>query len=58
MTPEEYATRLAVQLWEKHYKSDSPNWKPEPDLLGVLMQIDNMTAGMVRLNILATPEIR
>jgi hypothetical protein len=44
----EYATRLAVSLWEQHYKGDAPNWRPLPDLLGVLTQIDNMTTGLTR----------
>lgn len=43
-----YATHLACALWEKHWKADAPDWKPLPDLLGVLTQIDNMTAGLVR----------
>ena len=43
-----YAQRLATFLWEKHYKKDAPEWKPLPDLIGVLTQIDNMTAGLVR----------
>lgn len=43
-----YASRLAVALWEKHYKDTAPQWKPLPDLLGVLTQIDNMTAGLIR----------
>ena len=47
ITPYEYAARLATALWEKHYKRFSPNWSPLPDLMGVLTQIDNMTAGMV-----------
>lgn len=43
-----YATRLAESLWEKHFKRDAPHWKPLPDLLGVLTQIDNMTTGLAR----------
>ena len=43
-----YATRLAEALWEKHCKTEAPDWKPLPDLLGVLTQIDNMTTGLVR----------
>jgi hypothetical protein len=42
-----YATRLAVALWEKHWKDQAPDWKPLPDLMGVLTQIDNATAGLV-----------
>jgi len=44
----EYASRLATWIWEKHYKNESPHWKPLNDLLGVLTQIDNMTTGLVR----------
>ncbi len=44
----DYAARLAVTLWEKHWKSDAPNWSPAPDLMTVLSQIDNMTTGLVR----------
>ena len=43
-----YASRLAVAIWEKHYKDESPQWKPLDDLLGVLTQIDNMTTGLTR----------
>lgn len=41
-----YATRLAEAIWRKHYATDAPNWKPLPDLMGVLTQIDNMTNGL------------
>lgn len=44
-----YAERLAVTLWKKHWKDDAPEWKPLiGDLIGILTQIDNMTAGLVR----------
>lgn len=43
-----YAQRLATILWEKHYKTDAPEWKPLPDVVGVLTQIDNMTSGLQR----------
>jgi hypothetical protein len=43
-----YATRLAEAIYEKHYRDDAPEWKPLPDLLGLLTQIDNMTAGLTR----------
>ncbi len=43
-----YAERLAVALRAKHYP-DVPQWQPlSGDLLGLLTQIDNMTAGMKR----------
>jgi hypothetical protein len=41
-----YASRLAVAIWEQHYKATAPQWKPLDDLMGVLTQIDNMTAGL------------
>lgn len=43
-----YAQRLAEVLWEKHWKGDAPKWRPLPELIGTLTQIDNMTAGLVR----------
>jgi hypothetical protein len=39
-----YAKRLALAIWEQHYKDVAPQWKPFDDLMGVLTQIDNMTA--------------
>ena len=47
-----YAKRLAEFIWAKHYKKESPDWTPLPDVLGVLTQIDNMTCGLE----LAKPE--
>ena len=41
-----YARRLAEAIWQKHYKAAAPQWKPFDDLMGVLTQIDNMTAGL------------
>jgi hypothetical protein len=41
-----YAKRLAQAIWQKHYKATAPQWKPLDDLMGVLTQIDNMTAGL------------
>jgi hypothetical protein len=41
-----YAKRLAEAIWEKHYKSIAPQWKPFEHLIGVLTQIDNMTSGL------------
>lgn len=43
-----YAQRIAIAVWEKHWKNDAPQWKPVDDLGGVLSQIDNMVAGMTR----------
>ena len=50
-----YASRLAVALWEKHYKDIAPQWKPLDDLMGALTQIDNMTSGLTRLAQQAEP---
>ena len=41
-----YAKRLAEAIWKKHYQSTAPQWEPFDDLMGVLTQIDNMTAGL------------
>jgi hypothetical protein len=41
-----YAKRLAIAIWEQHYKDVAPQWKPFDDLMGILTQIDNMTAGL------------
>src|SRR5215216_560386 len=41
-----YATQLAVSTAKKHYPN--PDWQPQPDLMGVLTQIDNMLTGLVR----------
>jgi hypothetical protein len=42
-----YAERLATALHEKHYAASAPDWKPlHGDLIGLLTQIDNMTAGL------------
>lgn len=43
-----YAERLAKSLWEKHYRSESPDWKPLDNLMGVLTQIDNMVSDLTR----------
>ncbi|MGS0976168.1 hypothetical protein [Burkholderia glumae] len=43
-----YATQLAVSLHQRHYDVSAPNWKPLPNLMGVLTQIDNMTCGLTR----------
>ena len=45
-----YATTLAIAIHAKHY-ADVKQWKPLPDLLGLLTQIDNMTSGLVRPNV-------
>jgi hypothetical protein len=43
-----YASRLAEAIYQKHYRQDSPEWKPLDDTLGVLTQIDNMTCRLVK----------
>jgi chromosome segregation ATPase len=43
-----YAEALAEVLHDKHFRFDSPCWRPLPDLLGLLTQIDNMTSGLAR----------
>lgn len=45
------ATALANSLWSQHFRERAPNWKPLPDLRGVISQIDNMTTALK-----ATPE--
>lgn len=46
-----YAKRIAVALWEKHWRDPKIDWKPFDDLFGILSQIDNMASGMVRANL-------
>jgi hypothetical protein len=41
-----YAARLGKSIWRKRYAKKAPDWKPLPDLYGVLTQIDNMIAGL------------
>ena len=41
-----YAKYLAECIWEKHYKEESPHWRPFDNTLSVLTQIDNMTCGL------------
>ena len=43
-----WATQLAESLARKHYP-EMPQFKPLPDLVGVISQIDNMTCGLTRL---------
>jgi hypothetical protein len=48
-----YAESLCRALYEKHWTVDAPEWQPlAGDLIGLLSQIDNMTAGLTRA---ATP---
>lgn len=41
-----YADRLAINIKLKHFSDRVPDWQPLPDTLGILTQIDNMTAGI------------
>jgi len=41
-----YAHNLAISIYGQHYLDESPNWRPLPDLFGLLTQIDNMYAGL------------
>jgi hypothetical protein len=43
-----YASSLATVIWQKHYMKDAPKWKPLNTTEGVLIQIDNMTCGLVK----------
>ncbi len=43
----DYARALAVALHDKHYPQ-VVQWEPLPDLLGLLTQIDNMAASLVK----------
>ena len=42
------AESLAMSLWQKWYKDDSPNFELCDSVAGVITQINNMTAGLVR----------
>jgi len=41
-----YATYLAEAIHAKHY-AHIGQWRPLPDALGLLTQIDNMTSGLI-----------
>lgn len=51
------ATELAMHLAKKHWP-ELTQWRPQPDLLGVITQIDNMTCGMVRMPLPEGPKTR
>lgn len=40
------ACYLAMTIYKRRYKTQSPDFEPCPDTLGVLTQIDNMVAGL------------
>ena len=42
------AESLALGLWEKHYKEESPNFGLCDSVAGVISQIDNMAAGLYK----------
>jgi hypothetical protein len=50
-----YATNLLQTIAEKHYPDRVPEWKPLPELIGVLTQIDNLTSGMTRAALSQSP---
>ena len=43
----EYAVRLATVMW-RHLYPDNQEWQPLETLSGVLSQIDNMIAGLIK----------
>ncbi|MBI4325255.1 MAG: hypothetical protein HY674_08330 [Chloroflexi bacterium] len=43
----QYAKAIAVNM-ARHWSDTAPHWKPFDDIGGILTQIDNMAAGMVR----------
>ena len=58
-TPTQHAhrwlTEMACRIAARHYP-EAPQWRPLPDLLGVVTQLDNMTTGLVRATT-AQPDI-
>jgi hypothetical protein len=42
------AESLAMSLWEKYYKEESPNFELCDSVAGVISQIDNMTTGLTK----------
>lgn len=47
----DYAQRLVIAIYDKHWKTPGNDFKPFESISGCLSQIDNMTAGMVRANL-------
>lgn len=43
----QYAKSIAVHM-ARHWSDTAPHWKPFDDIGGILTQIDNMAAGMMR----------
>lgn len=55
----QYAKSIAVHM-ARHWSDTAPHWKPFDDIGGILTQIDNMAAGMMRRppnNDSATPSL-
>lgn len=42
------AESLAMALWKKHYKDDSPDFSLCDSVAGVISQIDNMVCALVK----------
>lgn len=38
--------QLIESIWRAEYRHSAPNWKPLPDLVGMVTQLDNMYAGV------------
>ena len=38
--------RLIESIWKTEYQQEAPEWKPLPDLIGMITQMDNMYAGV------------
>ena len=37
---------LIESIWRAEYRREAPQWKPLPDLVGMITQMDNMYAGV------------
>ena len=42
------AEQLAKDMWRRSYRDVAPHWQPFDDLPGVISQIDNMHAGVLK----------
>ena len=40
--------KLAVAIWEQHFREDAPDWQPCDDVDGIISQISNMITGLTR----------
>ena len=52
------ASTLALSLWKRHYKKDSPVFELCDSVAGIISQIDNMSAGISNSLEAANAEIR